>query len=176
MSGFSSFKESKLLFENWRRHVNEISDPVADTLASLSDDQKEEMEGILDSDDEAEEDGLQEDGHTDVASAVRKMKVACENAEELLQALAQMPQEGDLPSWWMSKATLAANYLSKMRDFLLHSPDVRQQVMEGEKTKVSKAGKKRVSDKIGHLVGKENMEPDQAAAIAYSMEKEGKLD
>ena len=40
---------------------------------------------------------------------------------KLLQALSQMPPEGDLPSWWMSKATLAANYISKMRDYLLLS-------------------------------------------------------
>ena len=179
MSGFSSFKESKLLFENWRRHVNEALSPeeqeAVDAVKDLDSEGEAKVTSAL-SGKEEDPMSLTEDGHTDVASAVRKMKVACENAEELLQALAQMPQEGDLPSWWMSKATLAANYLSKMRDFLLHSPDVRQQVMEGEKTKVSKAGQKRVSAKIGHLVGKEKMKPDQAAAIAYSMEKEGKLD
>lgn len=177
MSGFSSFKESKLLFENWRRHVNEkVTPKVAQELGDFSQMSDEEQQAFMNATMPKEEDSmtLKEDGHTDVSSAVRKMKVACENAEELLQALAQMPQESDLPSWWMSKATLAANYLSKMRDFLLHSPDVRQQVMEGEKTKVSKAGQKRVSAKIGHLVGKEKMKPDQAAAIAYSMEKEGK--
>ena len=45
-----------------------------------------------------------------------------------------------------------------------------------KKTKVSKAGQKRVSKKIGHLIDKEKKEPDQAAAIAYSMEKRGELD
>ena len=45
-----------------------------------------------------------------------------------------------------------------------------------EKTKVSKAGQKRVSKKIGYLVGKEKKKPDQAAAIAYSMEKRGELE
>lgn len=44
-----------------------------------------------------------------------------------------------------------------------------------KKTKVSKAGQKRVSKKIGYLVGKEKMDPDQAAAVAYSMEKRGEL-
>ena len=47
---------------------------------------------------------------------------------------------------------------------------------EKKKTKVSKAGQQRVSDKIAHLVGKEDKKPDQAAAIAYSMEKRGELD
>ena len=44
-----------------------------------------------------------------------------------------------------------------------------------EKTKVSKAGGKRVSKKIGYLKGKKKMDADQAAAIAYSMEKRGEL-
>ena len=46
-------------------------------------------------------------------------------------------------------------------------------VSENKKTKVSKAGQKRVSDKIGYLIDKEGKKPDQAAAIAYSMEKRG---
>ena len=121
MSKFSSYKQSQLLFENWRGHVKEVSDTVMDTLAGMSDDEKREAEAVLDSDDSQET--LQEDGHTDVASAMRKMKVSIENAEQLLQALSQMPPEGDLPSWWMSKATLAANYISKMRDYLLLSSD-----------------------------------------------------
>ena len=41
MSKFSSFKESKMLFENWRGHVNEISDQVAAKLAAMSDDEKD---------------------------------------------------------------------------------------------------------------------------------------
>ena len=45
-----------------------------------------------------------------------------------------------------------------------------------KKTKVSKAGQKRVSKKISYLIGKEKMDPKQAAAIAYSMEEEGDLD
>tara|TARA_R110002020_G_scaffold312491_1_gene527954 strand:- start:5 stop:376 length:372 start_codon:yes stop_codon:yes gene_type:complete len=44
-----------------------------------------------------------------------------------------------------------------------------------KKTKVSKAGQKRVSKKIGILISKEKMDPKQAAAVAYSMEKSGKL-
>jgi len=156
-----------MLFENWRRHVNEISDPVVDTLSRLSDDEKEEMEGILDSDDETEQNSLQEDGHTDVASAMRKMKVACENAEELLEALSQMPQEGGLPSWWMSKATLAANYLSKMRDYLVYPSNQQIQLPMKEK-------KDPVSKEISKLI-KKGTPQDQAVAIALSMEKRGDI-
>jgi len=44
-----------------------------------------------------------------------------------------------------------------------------------EKTKVTKPGQERVSKKIGHLIGKEKKDKDQAAAIAYSMEKRAEL-
>jgi len=46
---------------------------------------------------------------------------------------------------------------------------------EAEKTKVSKAGQKRVSRKIAHLIRDEGKPKDQAAAIAYSMESRGEL-
>ena len=46
---------------------------------------------------------------------------------------------------------------------------------EKKKTEVKKKGQKRVSKKIGHLVGKEGKSQEQAAAIAYSMEDRGEL-
>ena len=63
---------------------------------------------------------LNEDGHTDVPSAIRKLKTSMEDAMQILSALEHMP-ETELPSWWMSKITLAADYLNKSRDFLLVS-------------------------------------------------------
>ena len=63
---------------------------------------------------------LNEDGHTDVPSAIRKLKTSMEDAMEILNALEQMP-DTELPSWWMSKITLAADYLNKSRDYLLVS-------------------------------------------------------
>ena len=44
-----------------------------------------------------------------------------------------------------------------------------------KKTKVGKSGQERVSKKIGHLVGKEGMSQEQAAAVAYSMESRDEL-
>jgi hypothetical protein len=32
-----------------------------------------------------------------------------------------MQDEGELPSWWMGKVTLAADYLNKARDYILVS-------------------------------------------------------
>ena len=66
------------------------------------------------------ESSLNEDGHTDVPSAIRKLKTSMEDAMEILNALEQMP-DTELPSWWMSKITLAADYLNKSRDYLLVS-------------------------------------------------------
>ena len=60
---------------------------------------------------------LNEDGHTDIPSAARKMKLAIEDAGQILAALEG--GQGELPSWWMSKVTIAADYLNKARDYLL---------------------------------------------------------
>ena len=62
---------------------------------------------------------IQEDGHTDVASAVRQCKTAIEDASEMLSKLQGMNPEGDLPSWWMNKIAIAANSMNKLRDYLL---------------------------------------------------------
>lgn len=64
-------------------------------------------------------DSLNEDGHIDVPSARRKLKTSIEDAMQILQALEAMPDEDELPSWWMSKLTLSADYLNKTRDYLL---------------------------------------------------------
>ena len=61
---------------------------------------------------------INEDGHTDVPSAIRKLKTATEDAVQILQALEGRPDE-ELPSWWMSKLTLASDYLNKARDYLI---------------------------------------------------------
>jgi len=53
---------------------------------------------------------------------------------------------------------------------------IREITEEKKKTQVSKAGQKRVSRKIAHLIDKEGKSNDQAAAIAHSMEEEGDLE
>ena len=78
------------------------------------------LRGVLDDRDYYGRSELNEDGHTDVPSAVRKLKTSMEDAMEILSALEQMP-DTELPSWWMSKVTLAADYLNKSRDYLLVS-------------------------------------------------------
>ena len=62
---------------------------------------------------------VKEDGHTDVASAVRQCKTAIEDASQMLSKLQGMNPENDLPSWWMNKIAIAANSMNKLRDDLL---------------------------------------------------------
>ena len=64
---------------------------------------------------------VNEDGHTDVPSAIRKLKLSIEDSEELLKKLESMDKESSLPAWWTDKITLASTYLNKSRDYLLNS-------------------------------------------------------
>ena len=62
---------------------------------------------------------VREDGHTDVASAVRQCKTTIEDASQMLSKLQGMNPEDSLPSWWMNKIAIAANSMNKLRDYLL---------------------------------------------------------
>ena len=62
---------------------------------------------------------IEEDGHTDVASAIRQNKTSIEDASQMLSKLQSMNPEDALPSWWMNKLAIAANNLNKLRDYLL---------------------------------------------------------
>ena len=64
---------------------------------------------------------VNEDGHTDVPSAIRKLKLSIEDSQQLLQKLESMDKDSSLPAWWTDKITLASNYLNKSRDYLLNS-------------------------------------------------------
>ena len=70
---------------------------------------------------------VREDGHTDVASAIRKCKTTIEDAGQLLSKLQGMDPEGGLPSWWNSKLAIAANSMNKLRDYLLVPSVTREQ-------------------------------------------------
>ena len=63
---------------------------------------------------------LNEDGHTDVPSSIRKLKTSIEDANEIIGKLQSMSDEESLPSWWSDKITLSANYLNKARDYILN--------------------------------------------------------
>ena len=80
---------------------------------------------------------IREDGHTDVASAVRQCKTAIEDASQMLSKLQGMNPEGDLPSWWMNKIAIAANSMNKLRDYLLvpSTNEAKEEEPESEKDK-----------------------------------------
>ena len=56
---------------------------------------------------------INEDGHTDVASAKRKVMIMVQDSNILLNKLNGMNKEDSLPSWWTDKITLSQNYLAK---------------------------------------------------------------
>ena len=68
---------------------------------------------------------INEDGHSDVPSAVRAMKTIIEDAGQMLQALEQM--DGSLPTWWTNKMAVSASMLNKMRDYLLVPSEMNDQ-------------------------------------------------
>ena len=75
---------------------------------------------------------IQEDGHQDVASAIRQCKIIAEDAMQILQKLQTMSPEDSLPTWWTNKLAVTSNSMNKMRDYLL-VPSVSEEVELGEK-------------------------------------------
>ena len=63
---------------------------------------------------------MNEDGHTDVASAERKLKLIMKDAMDTLNALRSLCNEDSLPSWWTDKITLAKDYVGKSRDYIMN--------------------------------------------------------
>jgi len=63
---------------------------------------------------------MNEDGHTDVASIERKLKLIMQDAMDTLNALRGLSNEDSLPSWWTDKITLAKDYVGKSRDYIMN--------------------------------------------------------
>ena len=63
---------------------------------------------------------VNEDGHTDVASIERKLKLIIQDSVDTIKKLRSMSNEDSLPSWWTDKITLAKDYVSKSRDFIMN--------------------------------------------------------
>ena len=84
---------------------------------------------------------VREDGHTDVASAVRQCKTAIEDASQMLSKLQGMNPEDSLPSWWMNKIAIAANSMNKLRDYLLVPSTNEAKEEPGKGSKIGPAGK-----------------------------------
>ena len=72
---------------------------------------------------------LNEDGHSDVPSMIRKCKTIIEDANEIMSKLNSMDKEGSLPTWWTNKLAVASNSMNKMRDYILN-PTEESVIME----------------------------------------------
>lgn len=63
---------------------------------------------------------MNEDGHTDVASVERKLKLIIQDSVDTIKKLRSMSNEDSLPSWWTDKITLAKDYVGKSRDYIMN--------------------------------------------------------
>ena len=90
---------------------------------------------------------VQEDGHTDVASAVRQCKTAIEDASEILSKLDTMNSEESLPSWWTNKIAIAANSMNKLRDYLLIPSTTTEDFDDINRNRGSKPATSKTDDK-----------------------------
>jgi hypothetical protein len=61
---------------------------------------------------------LDEDGHTDVASAQTNVKVAMSALTKMSGELTKLNPEDSLPSWWTNKVAVAVDKLDGMADYL----------------------------------------------------------
>jgi len=99
---------------------------------------------------------LKEDGHTDVASAVRQCKIVIEDAAQILKKLQSMDSEEYLPTWWSNKIAIASNSFNKMRDYLLvpstESVNVKEDVIAQLRSIVKKKKESDITFKSGTSV------------------------
>ena len=69
--------------------------------------------------DKKKDEQIQEDGHTDVSSAIRQCKTMVEDATQIMSKLQTMNPEESLPSWWTNKLAVSSNSMNKLRDYFL---------------------------------------------------------
>ena len=108
---------------------------------------------------------MNEDGHTDVPSAIRGCKTTMEDAMQILKKLQSMNGEDSLPSWWTNKLAVASNSMNKLRDYIITPSNME------EKTLTPAEIRKR--DKIAKAIKKDDpdMPMDKKMAIATATAK-----
>jgi hypothetical protein len=146
---------------------------------------------------------VNEDGHTDVASAKRKAMLVVDDANKLLNKLNGMNKEDSLPSWLSDKITIAQTNLSKSSDYLNNPVESVNEskfyvyTNDGDKTKNRKIVKKDLSQlsakrlyskliktnkyqevgykKMNEESVKESMNPSAVKKMRAEFEKTGEL-
>ena len=61
---------------------------------------------------------INEAGHDDVSMAKTKVKIAMAAVQKMSAELDKLPDDGDLPSWWVGKVAIAVDKLDGMADYL----------------------------------------------------------
>ena len=97
---------------------------------------------------------LQEDGHTDVSSAVRQCKTITEDAMQIMSKLQSMSGEDSLPTWWTNKLAVASNSMNKIRDYLL-VPSMQEGLDEGKMSQIATS----IDDIANAMKRDRNMKP-----------------
>lgn len=72
-------------------------------------------------------------GKGDVPYARRKLKLACEDSENIMQMLANMTDDTELPNWLMDKVSKSADYLNIARDYLASDMTQSAEIHESQK-------------------------------------------
>ena len=96
---------------------------------------------------------IDEDGHSDVASAMRQCKTITEDATQIDGKLQTMSPEDSLPTWWTNKLAVSSNSMNKLRDYFL--VPVTEETLD-EKMKYTHA----VVDNNGNVIGFTTNEKD----------------
>ena len=99
---------------------------------------------------------VNEDGHTDVASIERKLKLIVQDANDVINALKSKSNEDSLPSWWTDKITLAKDYVGKSRDYIMNPAESVNEatslgadmLLGGIATVIKKAGMRPITAKM----------------------------
>lgn len=64
------------------------------------------------------QESIQEDGHTDVASALGGVSIAREALKNMEEILKGMNPEDSLPSWWTNQVAVSVSQIDDMADIL----------------------------------------------------------
>ena len=119
---------------------------------------------------------MNEDGHTDVASVERKLKLIIADAVDTIKKLRSMSNDDSLPSWWTDKITLAKDYVSKSRDYIMNPAEGVDEGFGGElkgraKQKFEKA-RKANGEQLGYkLTGTSDIKESVNERISVSDER-----
>tara|TARA_Y100001937_G_scaffold1729_2_gene2228 strand:+ start:176 stop:406 length:231 start_codon:yes stop_codon:yes gene_type:complete len=61
---------------------------------------------------------LKEDGHEDVASIKKQIKIAKSALEKMDVEMSKLNDSDSLPTWWTNKVAVAVNKLDGMADYI----------------------------------------------------------